>query len=196
MTSFETRIRVADGSTGTGSNQFAALRRVALPRPPRRRQTDEGRSLSRRRHWRSRREIERSASSGRRRAFFHGEQPVRTNLGPGRRRADVAGCRRMARLSAVLPGAPGSRGRLASTLRRSATRPGTREAAGKAGNRMHSRRTEGASRFLVGPLTLPVRTSYTSAVWGARVAQWQRNRFVIGRLVGSNPLSGYVDLLR
>ena len=24
----------------------------------------------------------------------------------------------------------------------------------------------------------------------ARVAQWQRNRFVIGRLAGSNPLSG------
>ena len=26
---------------------------------------------------------------------------------------------------------------------------------------------------------------------GARVAQWKRNRFVIGRLVGSNPLSGW-----
>ena len=25
---------------------------------------------------------------------------------------------------------------------------------------------------------------------GARVAQWQRNRLVIGRLAGSNPLSG------
>ena len=27
-------------------------------------------------------------------------------------------------------------------------------------------------------------------IYGARVAQWQRNRFVIGRLVGSTPLSG------
>ena len=30
----------------------------------------------------------------------------------------------------------------------------------------------------------------------ARVAQWQRNRFVIGRLVGSTPLSGCAYSLR
>ena len=29
----------------------------------------------------------------------------------------------------------------------------------------------------------------------ARVAQWQRNRLVIGRLVGSNPLSGWGHLV-
>ena len=30
-------------------------------------------------------------------------------------------------------------------------------------------------------------------IYGARVAQWQRNRFVIGRLVGSTPLSGCAE---
>ncbi len=36
--------------------------------------------------------------------------------------------------------------------------------------------------------------SYPAVMYviGARVAQWQRNRLVIGRLVGSNPLSGWV----
>ena len=33
-------------------------------------------------------------------------------------------------------------------------------------------------------------------IYSARVAQWQRNRFVIGRLVGSTPLSGCASSLR
>ena len=40
-------------------------------------------------------------------------------------------------------------------------------------------------------LTVIVRIPILHRFIVARVAQWQRNRFVIGRLVGSNPLSGF-----